>query len=172
MRRLIQFMWLCALMITLGGCSANPLEQVDIRQYFGKTRSELIEMLGEPTGPDRVPQGMSADPHTLVYVRSMQQGGKRLPSTFERLLLTISSKGYCYEASGSTVGFDSPEAMLDALGVGGISRQVTKTTALGPDYKIPPFENVQIRRQWDKDPQYTRFIFDDRDAIDGPVKTN
>ena len=158
------------MMIALSSCAANPAEQVDIRQYFGKSRAELIEMLGEPTGPDRVPLGMSDDPDTLVYVKSMQQEEKRLPATFERLLLKISSKGYCYEVSGSTVGFDSPEAMLNALGVGGLSRQVTKTTKLGPDYEMPPFESVQIRRQWDKDPSYTRFIFGDRDAIHGPVE--
>ena len=162
----ISLSWL--ILVVLNGCVA-PTEHVDIRQYFCKTRSQLIEMLGEPTGPDRIPPGVTPDPDTLVYVKNMQKGGKRLPSALERLLLKISGEGYCYEVSGTTVGFDSPEAMLSALGVGNFSRQVTKTTTLGQDYEMPPYENVQVRRQWDKDPRYTRFIFYDRDAIDGPA---
>ena len=80
-----------------------------------------------------------------------------LPEPLATLELIISKDGVCKQVLGQTRGFNSPEALLDAIGLGHLEREQTKRDQLGVTYTIPPYTLVQVHRPASMVRQYTNF---------------
>ena len=57
--------------------------------------------------------------------------------------------------------FETPEELLEAIGFGGLEKKRTISDGLGFNYKMPPYELVQVSRPASK---YTDFNLWDREA--------
>lgn len=135
--------------------------KADVTQYFGKTEQEIIAMLGPPSGPsdsrqDAVNQRMTVtgeDKKWLIY----REEATSLPKPLRRIELLISKEKGCQQVHGDTYGLDTPEAMLDALGLGGLEIANSIRDELGVSYGIPPYGMVQVHRPSSAHSKYMSF---------------
>ena len=89
----------------------------------------------------------------LVY----RQEVSPLPEPLVTLELIISKDGVCKQILGQTTGFDTPEALLDAIGFGDLEKEGSSRDQLGVTYSIPPYTLVQVHRPSSMVRHYTSF---------------
>lgn len=152
------------LTITLVGCGLGG-SRTDVTQYFGKSEEEIKEMLGKPSGRgdnqadarlqqmDRQLMQKYFQEKRLVYRREVSP----LPKPLMTLELIISKDGVCKQVLGQTRGFDTPEALLDAIGLGHLEKRVSSQDQLGVTYTISPYTLVQVHRPSSMARQYKSF---------------
>jgi len=117
--------------------------------------------VGPPSGPsdsrqDTVNQRLDVtgeDKKWLIYRREVSA----LPKPLRRIELLISEEGVCKQVHGDTDGLDTPEAMLDALGLGQYEKELINRDALGVNYSIPPYGLVQVHRPSSLQSKYMSF---------------
>lgn len=149
----------------LVGCGGTR-SRVDITQYLGKTEAELRQSLGQPSGPTAIEsakglpeierqasQFLARKAVHLVYRVEEQP----LPKPLRVLELFIPPGGVCDAVAGVTEGFDTPEALLDAIGLGDFNKQIVSQDALGFNYRIPAFGLVQVHRSSSLTQKYALF---------------
>jgi len=153
-----------SLMVALVGCGRS-VSRVDVTQYLGKSEEEIKEMLGEPSGRgdsqagarlqqmDRPLMQQYFQEKRLVY----RQEVSPLPEPLMALELIISKDGVCKQVLGQTRGFDTPEALLDAIGLGDLEKRVSSQDQLGVTYTMPPYTLVQVHRPSSMVRQYKSF---------------
>ena len=147
-------------MLALLGCSGGG-SKADITQYLGKNEQEIIAILGPPSGPsdsrqDAVNQQFDVtgeDKKWLIY----RDEAKSLPSPLRRVELLVSRETGCKQVRGDTYGLDTPEAMLDAIGLGGFEIKNSRRDELGVNYSIPPYGLVQVHRPSSMQSRYMSF---------------
>ena len=157
---------LLALSLILGlvGCGRSA-SKADVTQYLGKSEEEIKELLGKPSGSgDSEPHARSQQmdrelmqqhfrEKRLVYRREVST----LPEPLMTLELIISKDGVCKQVLGQTSGFDTPEALLDAIGLGHLDKKESSRDQLGVTYTIPPYSLVQVHRPSSMVRQYKSF---------------
>lgn len=155
-------LFLLSLSITtvLAGCSGTS-PRTDVTQYFGKTEQEIKAMLGEPGGPgigsggqERMVGQRYAMDTRLVYRRKTTPS---LPRPLLVLDLVISKEGAVKQVMGQTTGFDTPEELVDAIGLGHLEKKGSSKDELGVSWKIPPYGLVQVHRPSSMDSFYKDF---------------
>ncbi len=154
-------LWLA---VALAGCgSSGPT--TDVTEYLGKSEEEIKELLGEPSG--------RGDSRAQVRLQQMErqlmqehfqekrlvyrQEVSPLPEPLVTLELIISKDGVCKQVLGQTTGFDTPEAMLDAIGLGDLEEERSSRDQLGVTYSMPPYSMVQVHRPSSMVRHYTSF---------------
>ena len=142
-----------SLTVALAGCGRGA-PKADVTQYLGKSEAQIKEMLGQPGGRgdskadarlqqmDRQLMKEHFQEKRLVYRREVSE----LPEPLMTLELIISKDGVCVQVLGQTRGYDTPEALLDAIGLGQLEKKVTSQDQLGVTYTIPPYMLVQVHR--------------------------
>jgi len=140
----------------------------DVTGLFGKSRAEIEEILGEPNGP-RPPEGRGAESvkrfreehlkkneNELYYWEG--EDGSYLPEPLTELYLDLKPDGKCRSVSGVTTGFQTPDELLGAIGLGDLEKTKSKKGGLGVSYRMPPYPYVQVNRriQWEK--TYKKFV--------------
>ena len=152
------------LMVALIGCGPTT-PTTDVTQYLGKSEEEIREMLGEPSKRgeseaharlqqmDRQLMQKHFQEKRLVYRREVSS----LPKPLVTLELIISKDGVCKQVLGQTTGFDTPEAMLDAIGLGDLEEERSSKDQLGVTYSMPPYSMVQVHRPSSMVRHYTSF---------------
>ncbi len=150
--------------VALVGCGRSS-PTTDVTEYFGKSEEEIKEMLGEPSGRggseaqarlqqmDRQLMQEYFQEKRLVY----RQEVSPLPEPLVTLELIISKDGVCKQVLGQTTGFDTPEALLDAIGLGDLDKEESSRDRLGVTYSIPPYTLVQVHRPSSMVRQYRSF---------------
>ena len=151
-------------MVALVGCGPSS-PTTDVTEYLGKSEEEIKEMLGEPSGRgdskaqarlqqmDRQWMQEYFQEKRLVY----RQEVSPLPEPLVTLELIISKDGLCKQVLGQTRGFDNPEALLVAIGLGHFDKEEKSRDQLGVDYIIPPYTLVQVHRPSSMVRHYTSF---------------
>lgn len=146
-------------------CGCGPAApSADITQYFGKTKDEVKGVLGEPDAAAQLPGFSMGD---RKYTRDQCP---RLPKVFVELRLFFSDAGYCYSVGGVTERYETPEALLAAVGLGAVEMEATGRDALGLSYVAPPYDIVQVHRPSSAVQQYDSFIATNSAAGAGPTK--
>ena len=156
----IVFLFSIVVMPMLLGCSGGS-SKADVTQYFGKTEQELIAILGPPNGrsdsrQDAVNQQFDMtgeDKKWLIY----RDEARPLPSPLRRVELLVSRETGCKQVRGGTYGLDTPEEMLDALGLGRYEKKLINRDELGVNYSIPPYGLVQVHRPSSMQSRYMSF---------------
>jgi len=138
------------MMVVLAGCGGGQ-PRTDVRQYFGKTGSEIKTMLGEPATPTEMDRFSAAG---LIY-RAEECTG--LPPLFVELKFAFSDAGHCRSMIGITKGFDTPEALLESVGLGGLERELISQDQLGFNYRMPGYALVQVHRPSSLSKSYNSF---------------
>ena len=153
-----------SLAVTLVGCGRSS-PTTDVTQYLGKSEEEIREMLGDPSKRgeseaharlqqmDRQLMQKHFQEKRLVYRREVSS----LPKPLVTLELIISKDGVCKQILGQTTGFDTPEALLDAIGLGDLEKEGSIRDRLGVTYTIPPYTLVQVHRPSSLVRQYKSF---------------
>ena len=152
------------LAIALVGCGRSS-PTTDVTEYLGKSEEEIKELLGEPSG--------RGDSRAQVRLQQMErqlmqehfqekrlvyrQEASPLPEPLVTLELIISKDGVCKQVLGQTTGFDTPEAMLDAIGLGDLEEERSSRDQLGVTYSMPPYSMVQVHRPSSMVRHYTSF---------------
>ena len=149
------------ILISAAGCERD-MSRADIKPYFGKSEDEIKAMFGTPVPPGAMAQFSMGG---LKYIR---EECPRLPKVFVELQFFFSDAGYCYSIDGVTKRFQTPEALLKAVGLGGFEIKETKQDALGFSYKMLPYELVQVHRPSSNVRQYDQFIATNSAAGVGP----
>jgi len=157
--------WLVlSLAVALVGCGPSG-PTTDVTEYLGKSEEEIKEMLGEPSGwedsgaharlqqMDRQLMQKHFQEKRLVY----RQEVSPLPEPLMTLELIISKDGVCKQILGQTTGFDTPEALLDAIGLGDLEKEESSRDRLGVTYSMPPYTLVQVHRPSSMVRQYKNF---------------
>ncbi len=152
------------LAVALVGCGSST-PTTDVTEYLGKSEEEIKEILGEPSGRgdseaqarlqqmDRQLMQQHFQEKRLVY----RQEVSPLPKPLVTLELIISKDGVCKQILGQTTGFDTPEELLDAIGLGDLEKEESSRDRLGVTYSIPPYTLVQVHRPSSMVRQYRSF---------------
>jgi len=161
----INISWLVlGLAVGLAGCGSGG-SKTDITEYLGKSEEEIKEMLGEPSGRggrraeaqvqevDRQSMQQYYQEKRLVY----RQEVSPLPKPLVVLELIISRDGECKQVLGQTTGFDTPEGLLEAIGLGDLEKEGIIRDRLGVSYSTPGYTWVQVHRPSSMDWQYKDF---------------
>ena len=151
-------------MVALVGCGPSS-PTTDVTEYLGKSEEEIKELLGEPSG--------RGDSRAQVRLQQMErqlmqehfqekrlvyrQEVSPLPEPLVTLELIISKDGVCKQVLGQTTGFDTPEALLDAIGLGDLEKEGSSRDQLGVTYSMPPYSMVQVHRPSSMVRHYTSF---------------
>jgi len=150
--------------VALVGCGRSS-PTTDVTEYFGKSEEEIKEMLGEPSGRggseaqarlqqmDRQLMQEYFQEKRLVY----RQEVSPLPEPLVTLELIIPKDGVCRQVLGQTRGFDNPEELLEAIGLGHLDKEEKSRDQLGVSYTIPPYTLVQVHRPSSMVRQYKNF---------------
>lgn len=158
------FLFALSLTVALVGCGRGA-SRTDVTQYLGKSEEKIKEMLGEPSGST----GSEADARLQQMDRQLMRehfrekrliyGRKtsRLPEPLMTLELIISKDGVCKQVLGQTRGSDTPEALLEAIGLGHLERKVSSRDQLGVTYTVPSYSLVQVHRPSSMVRQYKNF---------------
>ena len=147
----------------LTGCAKKP--ELDISQYFEKNKQQIVEMLGEPSGTGRPSFSTRGylgfvveDPDWMFWLE------EKLSPPLTLLRLHFSKSGLCKQIIGTVQGYETPEELLEAIGFGSLEKKRTISDGLGFNYKMPPYELVQVSRPASNYTKYTDFNLWDREA--------
>jgi len=151
------------ILILSSGCRKSE-SGADVKQYFGKTQAEIKEIFGEP-----VPPGAMAR-FSMGGLKYTREKCPRLPKGFVELQFFFSDAGCCRSIGGVTKRFESPEALLAAIGLGELESKETTHDALGFTYAMPPYDLVQVHRPSSHVMQYDHFIATNAAAGKAPVE--
>ena len=152
------------LAVALAGCGPSG-SMTDVTEYLGKSEDQIKEMLGELSGRgesraqvrlqqmERQLMQEHFQEKRLVY----RQEVSPLPEPLVTLELIISKDGLCKQVLGQTRGFDNPEELLEAIGLGHLDKEEKNRDQLGVNYTIPPYTLVQVHRPSSRVRQYKNF---------------
>ncbi|NQU07095.1 MAG: hypothetical protein HQ583_00945, partial [Candidatus Abyssubacteria bacterium] len=144
-------------MVLLAACG-GMVSGVDVIQYIGKNEQEIREMLGQPARPDEHPtaaqmaqlQNIRAQKHSRkITIRVFTKEKSSLPNPLKTLILQFSETGICFQVGGATTPFDTPESLLNAVGLGHLDIELISQDELGFNYQAPPFKLVEVYRPTD-----------------------
>jgi len=111
-----------------------------------KDEEAIAILLGSPSET----AGTAESERRLVY--------RQPPAPLETLELVTSESGVCIQVTGTTsTGFDTPEALLDAIGLGEVERQRAGRDPLGMNYEIAGVGAVQVHRPSSTVSEYRNF---------------
>lgn len=147
---------LAAAGLAMAGCDSQP--EFDVSRYFGKTEEEIVEMLGEPTEREMLSPGAGS------FCISYLEESKIPPPLWKTFKICFSEAGLSYHFRGQTRGYDTPDELLTAVGLGGLQKEETGRDQLGVTYSIPPYELVQVHRPSSHVIKYTLFNTHDFEA--------
>jgi hypothetical protein len=156
----IAFLFSIGAMPILLGCSGGA-SKADVTQYIGMTEQEIIAILGPTSGrsdsrQDAVNEQFDVtgpDKKWLIYREEVAS----LPRPLRRLELLVKREGGCQQVKGETYGLDTPEEMLDAIGLGRFEIKGSNRDELGVSYSIPPYGLVQVHRPSSMQSKYMSF---------------
>ena len=135
------------LALLVSGCgSEREPARFDVQQCLGKDEEAIAILLGSPSET----AGTAVSERRLVY--------RQPPAPLETLELVTSESGVCIQVTGTTsTGFDTPEALLDAIGLGEVERQRAGRDPLGMNYEIAGVGAVQVHRPSSTVSEYRNF---------------
>ena len=163
-KKIDAFLLVLGLLVALAGCGPDS-PTTDVTEYLGKSEEEIKKILGEPNGRgdseaqarlrqmDRQLMQEHFQEKRLVY----RQEVSPLPEPLETLELIISKDGLCKQVLGQTRGFDNPEELLTAVGLGHLEKVEKSRDQLGVSYTTPPYTLVQVHRPSSMVRQYKNF---------------
>ena len=142
--------------LALASCGLQP--SFEVSPYFGKSEEEIIEMLGKPSRRETLPPGPGS--FCLHYLEESNIP----PPLFRAFKICFSDKGLSYHFWGQTRGYDTPDELLNAIGLGDLQKEETGRDQLGITYSMPPYEMVQVHRPSSHIMKYTLFNLHDFEA--------
>jgi hypothetical protein len=129
------------------GCGSEP-EQAgfDVQQCLGMDEELIAAVIGNPSDT----AGSVGSEKRLMY--------RQPPQALEALELVISDGGVCIQVTGTTSdGFATPEALLNAIGLGELERRRAGRDPLGMNYEIAGVGAVQVHRPSNTVSEYRNF---------------
>ncbi len=151
----------------------------DIAQYFGKTETEIRTMLGQPTESWRYEDELRALRGQAWMDEQSQRAGAAIkkeanlsylldqasfPKPFREMKFRFSGAGLCCQIHGITQGYKTPDTLLKAIGLGGMTIESSVPDQLGFNYTMPPFDMVQVGRLSSLKKKYESFNVLNREA--------